>query len=78
MSEVHSAAAQDVAMNGASADVHSEETSDMPTAWPACRSVEHYERVKFIDEGTYGRVFRARETAWLSSKRKSLESGCRA
>lgn len=30
-------------------------------SWPACRSVEHYERLNFIDEGTYGRVYRARE-----------------
>lgn len=28
-----------------------------------CRSVDCYERLNFIDEGTYGRVFRARERA---------------
>jgi cell division cycle 2-like len=29
----------------------------------SCRSVECYERLNFIDEGTYGRVFRARDIA---------------
>jgi len=29
--------------------------------WAGCRSVENYERLNFIGEGTYGRVYRARE-----------------
>lgn len=36
---------------------------DVSTTWPACRSVSHFERLNFVDEGTFGRVFRAREIA---------------
>ena len=33
-----------------------------PGTWrPPCRPVDEYERVAFIDEGTYGRVWRARD-----------------
>lgn len=35
-----------------------------PGTWrPPCRPVDVYERVAFIDEGTYGRVWRARDPA---------------
>ena len=40
-----------------------DKTGDIPAFWPACRSVELYERLNFIDEGTYGSVYRARELA---------------
>lgn len=34
---------------------------ETPVTWSSCRSVDLYERLNFIDEGTYGRVYRARE-----------------
>lgn len=30
-------------------------------SWPGCGSVEQYERLNYIDEGTYGRVYRAKD-----------------
>lgn len=35
----------------------------MSSDWSACHSVEHYERLSFVDEGAHGRLLRARETA---------------